>query len=70
MFTLSKALMAGLTYPYDWELSPTLADDGDPLDGFVIHDGATYPGTVLRSAAPRRLSRRWLAQQRAVFRTT
>ncbi|MCA1365000.1 inorganic diphosphatase [Bradyrhizobium sp. IC3069] len=49
VFTLSKALMAGLTYPYDWGFIPsTLADDGDPLDVLVIHDGATYPGTVLR----------------------
>jgi len=30
-FTLSKPLLAGLTYPYD----------------FVIHDAATYPGLVL-----------------------
>ncbi|WP_244607726.1 MULTISPECIES: inorganic diphosphatase [Bradyrhizobium] len=49
VFTLSKALMAGLTYPYDWGFIPsTLADDGDPLDVLVMHDGATYRGTVLR----------------------
>ena len=48
-FTLSKPLLAGLTYPYDWGFVPsTKADDGDPLDALIIHDAATYPGLILR----------------------
>jgi inorganic pyrophosphatase len=48
-FTLSKPLMAGLTYPYDWGFIPsTKDDDGDPVDVLIIHDAATYPGLVLR----------------------
>ena len=47
-FTLSKPLLAGLTYPYDWGFIPsTQAPDGDPLDVLIIHDAATYPGLVL-----------------------
>ena len=47
-FTLSKPLLAGLTYPYDWGFIPsTKAPDGDPLDILIIHDAATYPGLVL-----------------------
>src|SRR4051794_21501298 len=49
VFTLSKSLLVGLTYPYDWGFVPsTEADDGDPLDVLVIHDAATYPGLLLR----------------------
>ena len=49
VFTLSKPLLAGLTYPYDWGFVPsTKADDGDPLDVLIIHDAATYPGLVLQ----------------------
>src|SRR5579871_5286934 len=48
VFTLSKPLIAGLTYPYDWGFIPsTEADDGDPLDALIIHEAATYPGLVL-----------------------
>jgi inorganic pyrophosphatase len=47
-FTLSKPLLVGLTYPYDWGFIPsTKAPDGDPLDVLIIHDAATYPGLVL-----------------------
>jgi inorganic pyrophosphatase len=49
VFTLSKPLLAGLTYPYDWGFVPsTKAEDGDPFDVLIIHDAATYPGLVLR----------------------
>ena len=48
-FPLSKPLLAGLTYPYDWGFLPsTRAEDGDPLDVLIIHDAATYPGLVLK----------------------
>ncbi len=47
-FTLSKSLLTGLTYPYDWGFVPsTKADDGDPIDIMVIHDAETFPGMVL-----------------------
>jgi len=49
VFTLSKPLLVGLSYPYDWGFIPsTKADDGDPVDVLIIHDAATYPGLVLR----------------------
>jgi inorganic pyrophosphatase len=48
-FVLSKSLMLGLAYPYDWGFIPsTLADDGDPLDIMIIHEAATSPGLILR----------------------
>ena len=49
MFTLSKALIFGLTYPYDWGFIPsTEGEDGDPVDVLVMHDAATAPGLVLK----------------------
>ena len=47
-FALSKSLLTGLSYPYDWGFIPaTRAEDRDPLDVMVIHDAATFPGLVL-----------------------
>jgi inorganic pyrophosphatase len=47
-FTLSKSLLTGLSYPHDWGFIPsTKADDGDPVDVMVLHDAATFPGTIL-----------------------
>src|SRR4051812_34511709 len=50
VFTLSKALILGLTYPYDWGFIPsTKGQDGDPVDALVLHDAATAPGLVLNA---------------------
>src|SRR3954452_19067171 len=47
-FTLSKSLLTGLTYPHDWGFVPsTKADDGDPIDIMVVHDGRDLSGIVL-----------------------
>src|ERR1700716_3393707 len=47
-FTVSRALPLGLVYPYDWGLIPgTKGEDGDPIDGLAVHDGAPYPGVIL-----------------------
>ena len=49
VFTLSKPLILGLTYPYDWGFIPsTEGEDGDPVDVLVMHDVATAPGLVLK----------------------
>jgi inorganic pyrophosphatase len=48
-FTLSKSLMLGLSYPYDWGFVPsTNGEDGDPIDVLVLHDAATSPGLILK----------------------
>jgi len=48
LFALSKELILGLSYPYDWGFIPsTLGEDGDPTDVMLLHDVATYPGMVI-----------------------
>ena len=48
IFTVSRALALGVSYPFDWGFIPgTRGEDGDPVDGLAIHDGGTYPGVVL-----------------------
>jgi inorganic pyrophosphatase len=49
VFTLSKSLILGLTYPYDWGFIPsTRGEDGDPLDALILHDVPTAAGLVLK----------------------
>jgi inorganic pyrophosphatase len=47
-FSLSRPLVDGATYPYDWGFVPsTAAPDGDPLDALVLWDRSSFPGVVL-----------------------
>ena len=49
VFAYVRPLPVGMTYPYDWGFIPwTLGEDGDPLDGLVIHQAATAPGVVIK----------------------
>jgi len=48
-FAYAHPLPAGISYPFDWGFIPsTLGEDGDPLDGLVIHQAASSPGIVIR----------------------
>ena len=48
-FRYERPLPAGIVYPYDWGFIPsTLGEDGDPLDGLLIHSATGVPGLVVR----------------------
>jgi len=48
VFTLSRPLINGLTYPYDWGFVPsTRGPDGDPVDVMLLWDQSSFPGLVL-----------------------
>jgi inorganic pyrophosphatase len=48
-FGYVRPLPVGMMYPYDWGFIPsTLGQDGDPLDGLVIHQASTAPGVIIK----------------------
>jgi inorganic pyrophosphatase len=48
VFGLSRPLIAGLRYPYDWGFVPsTRGPDGDPIDAMIIWDERSFPGLLL-----------------------
>ena len=47
-FVMGKALIKGLTYPFDWGFLPsTRGADGDPLDVMIFHDDVSSTGLVV-----------------------
>lgn len=48
VFAFSRPLPLGVRFPFDWGFIPsTLGEDGDPLDGFLLHDTSLSPGIVV-----------------------
>lgn len=49
LFTLSRVLPEGFTFPFDFGFIPsTIAEDGDPLDVIVLMDEPAHVGCILR----------------------
>ena len=47
-FELSRPLINGVKFPYDWGFVPsTRGPDGDPLDAVVLWDQTSVPGLLL-----------------------
>jgi inorganic pyrophosphatase len=45
---VSRPLPIGMAYPFDWGFVPgTQAEDGDPLDVFILSDSDSAPGIVI-----------------------
>jgi inorganic pyrophosphatase len=50
IFTLKKVLAAGMTFPYDFGLLPqTVAQDGGPIDVFLLMDQPAFPVISVRA---------------------
>jgi len=48
LFSLSKVLPSGNTFPYDFGYIPSTAgQDGDPLDVLVLMDEVVFPGCLI-----------------------
>jgi inorganic pyrophosphatase len=48
LFSLSKVLPTGNTFPYDFGYIPsTTGQDGDPLDVLVLMDDVVFPGCLI-----------------------
>jgi inorganic pyrophosphatase len=46
--SVSRPLVLGMTYPYDWRFIPsTRGSDRDAIDAMVLWDVASYPSVVL-----------------------
>ena len=51
-FTISRPLVLGVVYPFDWGFVPgTRGPDGDPIDVILVSDFPTYPGVVIPAHA-------------------
>src|SRR5262249_21590926 len=48
VFALSRPLINGMRYPFDWGFVPsTRGPDGDPVDAMVLWEETSFPGLVL-----------------------
>ncbi len=46
---MKRVLSAGMTFPYDFGFVPsTEAEDGDPVDVFVLMDEPAFPGCLVK----------------------